>query len=131
LDLTAAFFFSLITQGTYSTDSINSDDESASSLVVNNITGGTDLNVSGRFFRTGTQELIARQGRDVNSNCDITLENLKVNKRTKRIESGEATFLLSGTSSGGRSFSVEGSIVFHEANSATIIINGNQYEVNR
>ena len=123
--------FSRTTEGTYNTDRISSDDESASSLTVDNITGGTNLNVSGSFSRTGTQELAARQRRSVNSNCEITLENLKVNKGTKRIESGQATFLLTGNSSGGRSFSVEGSIIFHGAGSATVIINGNQYEVNR
>ncbi|MFK8163948.1 MAG: hypothetical protein AB8H12_15990, partial [Lewinella sp.] len=106
-------------------------DESASSLTVNNLTGGANLNVSGSFFRTGTQESAARQQRSLNSNCEITLENLKINKGTKRIESGQATFLLTGSSSGGRSFSVEGSIIFHGSGAATVIINGNQYEVNR
>ncbi|WP_026231839.1 hypothetical protein [Neolewinella persica] len=123
--------FSRTTDGTYSTDRISSDDESAGNLTVDNITGGVNLNVSGSFSRTGTQKLMARQQRTVNSNCGITLENLKVNKGTKRIESGQAIFLLTGSSSGGRSFSVEGSIIFHGAGSATVIINGNQYEVNR
>ncbi|MFK8164638.1 MAG: hypothetical protein AB8H12_19485 [Lewinella sp.] len=123
--------FARTTDGTYSTDRISSDDESASSLTVNNLTGGANLNVSGSFSRTGTQELEARQQRSLNSNCEITLENLKINKGTKRIESGQATFLLTGSSSGGRSFSVEGSIIFHGAGAATVIINGNQYEVNR
>jgi hypothetical protein len=123
--------FSRTTDGTYDTDRISSDDESASTLTVDNITGGSNLNVSGSFSRTGTQELAARQRRSINSNCEIALVNLKVDKGTKRIESGQATFLLTGNSSGGQSFHVEGSIIFHGAGSATVIINGNQYEVNR
>jgi hypothetical protein len=123
--------FSHTTDGTYATDRISSDDESTSSLTVDNITGGTNLNVSGSFSRTGEQVLTARQRRTVNSSCAITLEDLKINKGTKHIESGQATFLLTGTSSGGRSFNVEGSIIFRGAGAATVIINGNQYEVNR
>lgn len=123
--------FSRTTEGTYDTDRISSDDKSASSLTVDNITGGTTLNVTGDFSRMGSQELTVRQHRSVTSNCIISLQNLKVNKGTKHIESGQAGFLLTGTSSGGRSFSIEGSIIFHGAGSATIIINDNQYEVNR
>ncbi|MEM9259104.1 MAG: hypothetical protein AAGA62_05620 [Bacteroidota bacterium] len=129
--LVRSLTFGRSSSGAYQTQRMSSEDSSKGNFTVDNLTGGTSLVVNGSYSRTGSQQMLTRGGRSFNSQIDLTIESLSINKGTKRIESGQSDFTLTGTSAQGRSFAVDGTIVFRGAGSATIIINGNQYEVNR
>lgn len=119
------------TNGTYTTQRMESDDNATVDWFVDNILTGTSLVVNGSYQRNGTQQITtARATRTYNSTVNFTIENLNINKGTRRIESGQATFTLTATGSGEQNIDFDGSVLFLGDGAAILIINGNQYEIN-
>lgn len=116
--------------GSYSTNRINSNDNSNASL---NVTGiefsASSLNFNGSLTRNGNQTIsINSKTRNVTSDINIELTNVSVNKSSFAIESGTGSVVISGNN-GSDSFSFSGSIVFNGNGNATLTINGNTYQI--
>lgn len=117
--------------GTYSTNRMNSNDNTSASL---NVTGiepsSATLFFSGDLTREGTQTItINSNTHEITSTITVTLTNLVVNKTTYQIESGSGTAILSANN-GTDPFSFTGDIVFNGGGSATLTLNGNTYTIN-
>ncbi|MAO32131.1 MAG: hypothetical protein CL824_01375 [Crocinitomicaceae bacterium] len=119
------------TAGTYSTNRVNSNDNSLTNL---NITGvepnETSLVFNGNLNRDGNQSFImGSKIRDVSSSISIIVSDISVNKSSLEIESGTGTVALS-VDNGNETFTFNGDIVFNGGGSATLNINGNTYQIN-
>jgi hypothetical protein len=116
--------------GSYSTPKLNSDDTMAFSA---NVTGlqpvASEFIYNGSYQRMGTQEYTSNfVNKYITSDYNSTISNITVSKSDYQITSGSADFTLTGYSNG-TPFSFTGSVTFNGDNTATIIINGNQYIV--
>lgn len=115
--------------GTYSTNRISSNDNTTGNL---NITGlqpsATNLTFSGNLARNGTQSLtINSKTHSITSTITLTLTNIVVNKTTYQIQSGTGSALLTADN-GTNTYTFSGSIVFNGGGSATLNINGTEYQ---
>ena len=117
------------TQGTYETARMSSDDSAESDWTVTQLLTGPNFVINGSYERDGSQASKVRDMRSFTSDILFTLDDLNIDKGTRRITSGIASFSISGASSTGNSFSFEGDIVFNGDGSATFIINGEQYTI--
>ncbi|MCB0632432.1 MAG: hypothetical protein R2824_07695 [Saprospiraceae bacterium] len=106
-----------------------SDDSSTGGWSMSNLTTGTEFVFNGNYSRTGSQESKVRNQTSFTSQIDFVLTDLKVGKLKRRINSGTATFSLTGESSTGQSYSITGSIVFLGDGEAEVTINGTTYPI--
>lgn len=121
--------FSRTTVGIYETLRMSSDDNASSNWTIDNLITGDNYVIDGNYTREGSQVSKVRSQNSFESSLAVTVTDLNVHKELKRIESGSATYALSGESSTGTSFLYEGEIIFLGNGSATVTINGNTYEV--
>ncbi len=128
-DIPSALNFTRSLQGTYETQRMESDDTADATLTIEQLLVGPNYVFNGGYERDGSQQSKVREMRAFNSNITINVDDLNVDKGTRRITSGLASFSISGSSSGGTGFEFEGDIVFNGDGSATIIIDGQQYTI--
>ncbi|MFK7932874.1 MAG: hypothetical protein AB8G22_05150 [Saprospiraceae bacterium] len=117
------------TSGTYETPRLNSTDAATSSWVLSSLITGDDYLLNGSYSRKGTQTSKVRDQVEFTSTINIELDNLSLDKGEKRISSGIASFSMSGETNDGNNFSVNGDIVFLGNGAATLVINGNTYQI--
>lgn len=116
--------------GIYTTNRMNSDDQSNSEFTVDNLLFGTSYLINGTIVRSGSQELTTNlNNRSVESTTTVVLTNLSVHKVNHTIESGEATVSITGTLGNGNAFSRSGSIVFLGNGTAILTLNGNEFTI--
>lgn len=121
--------FGMTTTGEYETQRMISDDNAASEWTISNLFTGASYTFTGSYSREGSQTAKVRDQNSFNSDLDVIITSLNVNKSTLRIDSGTATFKLVGSGTEGNRFSYEGSIVFNGNGAATITINGETFEI--
>jgi len=92
----------------------------------------TDPNyvMNGTFKRTGTTTLKISQEKSITSELNITFTELKYNKTGFVLESGTATVNLIGLTSDGKTFDINGSIVYTNSSTATLTIGDKSYTIN-
>ncbi|MCH2046445.1 MAG: hypothetical protein MK212_20185 [Saprospiraceae bacterium] len=122
--------FDATSSGTYTSNRINSNDNSSLAMDVSGLELLTpELNFAGTYNRRGSQDITFNSNnRSIESDFNITLTDVKVNKTTFKITSGSGSFTLSGTSGSG-AFNHAGTIIFNGNSSATLTINGNNYTI--
>lgn len=122
--------FSSNGNGTFKTSRIESNDSSTfSASVVGLQPTSSVMTYNVTYKRLGSQQLTTNQNtRNVNSELNSTLVDLVVRKSNYQVSSGSGTFTLSGSTNQGN-FSYTGSIVFKGNKTATITINGNEYNI--
>jgi len=129
LDIPQTATFSVSTDFMYNTPRIISDDDAVFTGTVSGINpSASSMNLAGNYRSTGTQELNFKEQERVNSSFAVDLIDLKVNKQSNIVESGSGTFLFSGASSDAN-FSYTGTILFKGNQTATLTLNGSDYEV--
>lgn len=118
--------------GSYSTLRIDSND---STNIVLNITGlqpATSTTViNGVLNRMGTQvytSVVTSNSKTIATELVINLTNITIDKNTYQIQSGTATFSITGTVNG-TTFTRSGSIVFLGNMEATLDLNGMTYQI--
>lgn len=121
--------FGRTTVGIYETLRMSSNDQANSNWAVDNLIAGDNYIINGSYTREGSQTSKVRSQNSFSSSLFVELSDLQVHKELKRIESGTATYALSGESTNGNSFHYEGQIIFLGDGSATVTINGNTYEI--
>ena len=115
--------------GNYETARMISDDDAAGDWLVENIVTGANYVINGSYSRQGSQTSKVRNLNAFTSNLQVGLDDLNLDKGTRRIVSGIASFTLTGSGSAGRSFSYEGDLVFNGNGSVTIIVNGHSHTI--
>ncbi len=121
--------FTRTTEGDYETTRMVSDDSATGAWTLDNLLLGDAYTINGSYVRTGSQESKVRNMTTFSSTVEFALADVNVDKDLYRITDGTATFTISGTGSGGRSFQYTGEIIFLGDGAATITINGNTYSV--
>ncbi len=116
-------------EGIYETNRIFSDDGASSSWTLTNLITGPAYLFNGTYSRNGSQTSKIGNQNSFSSTVDITSTDIAFDKSEQEINSGTATFILTGQGTGGNTFSFEGSITFTGDQTATIIINGNEYPI--
>ena len=86
--------------------------------------------LNGSFYRIHSLSQKSGAQRIFNSESEGSLTNLLVNKSTKKIEGGSATFSVTGQSSGGSTYEFTASVTFNGDGTATATINGVVYLIN-
>ncbi len=124
LDVPVSIDFSSQTNGSYASQRMTSTNSGTSSWNLDNLAVGTNFILNGTYSRTGTQSSLVREQNTFNSDFDLTLENIKIDKTTYEIESGTATYSLNAEVEGGNAYSYEGSITFLGDQTAEVVING-------
>lgn len=117
------------TTGEYETNRISSDDNAVSDWTIGNLVSGAAWTINGTYKRTGSQTLSVREQHSLTSELTMNVNSINVNKSTMRIDSGNATFKLTGNTSEGNSFTFEGNIIFNGNGTATVTINGQTFEI--
>ena len=117
-------------EGVYTTPYVNSNDLATASFEISSLDEEASfLVLSGEYNREGTQDLnFDENSRDISSSITSDLTDLVVDKSDYRIESGSGSVQLTAVNDN-NTFTFEGSISFNGNGNATIIINGNEYEI--
>lgn len=130
LRVPTSFGFNATSTGDYETTRMTSDDNASTDWTISNLISGSAYTINGSYTREGSQTSTVRnRSNSFTSEVNINITSLNVNKSTFLIDSGTATFTLTGSSTNGQNFSYQGSIVFNGNGTATITINGETFEV--
>ncbi|MBK8704283.1 MAG: hypothetical protein IPN33_12125 [Saprospiraceae bacterium] len=115
--------------GQWETPRMSSDDNANSSWNIGNLTTGSTYTLDGSYTRNGSQTSKVRDQNVFTSTLIITSDALNVNKTTRHIESGTASFTLSGSGTGGNNFFHQGSLQFNGNGEVVITVNGHTHTV--
>jgi len=121
--------FDRTAEGNYETARMISDDSAVGDWLVENLITGANYVINGTYSRQGSQTSKVRNMNAFTSSLQVGLDDLNLDKGTRRIVSGIASFTLTGSGTAGRSFSYEGDLVFNGNGSVTIIINGHSHTI--
>ncbi|NUO00860.1 MAG: hypothetical protein HUU01_09635 [Saprospiraceae bacterium] len=121
--------FDRTAEGNYETARMISDDSAVGDWLVENIVTGANYVINGSYSREGSQTSKVRNQNAFTSSLQVSLDDLNLDKGTRRIVSGIASFTLNGSGTAGRSFSYEGDLVFNGNGSVTIIVNGHSHTI--
>lgn len=121
--------FTSAAQGQWETPRMSSDDNAISSWNIGNLTTGSTYTLDGSYTRNGSQTSKVRDQNVFTSTLIITSDELNVNKTTRHIESGTASFTLSGSGTGGNNFFHQGSLQFNGNGEVVITFNGHTHTV--
>lgn len=130
LDIPVAIDYQRTATGNYETARMISGDNAGSNWAISNLIQGPNYVLDGTYTREGAQQSKVRNQYSFASSLLIEVDNLNIDKGTRRIQSGIAGFTLTVTGPESNEQTFEGDIVFNGNGTATIIINGNSYTVN-
>lgn len=130
LNIPLSLDFNRQSQGEYETPRMESSDNAEGSWTVSNLTLGANYILNGSYSRQGSQTSKVRQQNSFTSSIEIAVAELNFSKADREIVSGSATFILTGSGTGGNvNFTHQGSIVFNGNGTATLTVNGNSYDI--
>ena len=121
--------FASTSNGSFETQRLISNNASNSQWVVENLLTGTSYIINGNYARTGTSESKIHNQNTYGTTILIEVDDLHIDKSSRRITSGIANVSLTASSPDGNETTIEADIVFNGGGSATIIINGNSYTI--
>ncbi len=129
LNIPTSFDFNGTTDSNYEAPKLQGQGNSGMSFVITDIVQSLNLTLNGSFQRDGNQLLKGADPLSMTSQVSFHLVDLKINKVNQTVESGTATFSLSGETSEGIQFNFEGDIVFLGDGQATVTINGESFDI--
>jgi len=117
--------------GSYSGPNMSSSNSGSSNFGVGGLLpADTAFVINGEYKRAGSFSSKIDTSKHGNDNIDITISKLTLKKPSRRIESGTATFSITGSTPHKGSFSFTGTLVFNGDGTATLTVNGNVYTIN-
>lgn len=87
-----------------------------------------EFTANGDYSRNGEQTFKA-EGIVTESNMDMVVTNLKIDKTSEAITEGTAEVSVHGSTDAGDSFDFEGEIVFNGNGKATLTVNGKKFNI--
>ncbi|WP_343673862.1 hypothetical protein [Chitinophaga sp.] len=109
---------------------MTSDDSVNNKIVVTGLSAdSTFYTASQTYIRTGTQQAKFGKMHKFTSTVTVTSTNMKVNKTTLKIVSGTAKVNIKGESSGGKTFTLSGTLTFSGNDAASLVMNDTKYTV--
>ncbi|MDB5091452.1 MAG: hypothetical protein JWR09_5446 [Mucilaginibacter sp.] len=117
--------------GSYSSSRISSSNSGTSAFTVGGLNPtATNYVINGEYKRDGSFKSKVDTTNSGSSAIDITVKSLTLTKPARKIASGSATFIISGTVPKKGNFSYNGTIVFNGDGTANLTVNGTLYIVN-
>ncbi len=114
------------TSGTTNSVRVKSEGSSKGDYVLYGLAeADTEYVLNGDYKRTGTTKISAvsaAKEKTLTSVVDIVFSDVKIDKSTLKIKSGEATVKFTGTNEDGDSFSITGSITYSDNGTAVLTI---------
>jgi len=124
------FTFNFTGSSNYSGLLMTSSDASTGTFLVSTTPAADSYTVNTSYERKGTQTSKVGQKKGFTSDLKITSTNVLISKSTKEIISGTGTVSITGTTTGGKSFSFGGTITFKGNKQATVLFNsGTTYNI--
>jgi hypothetical protein len=124
------FYLDFSTSGNYETPRTSSNDNGSGSFDLDNCFNAETFYVlNGSASRYGTQVITILQQRTYTSTIEATFTDIEVDKMTYEILSGECSVKITGTTSSGFGFTVNGTLVFNGDGTITLTIGGSIYEI--
>jgi hypothetical protein len=121
---TLNFTFGL--RGTYDTPNLASDDTSHAEMVISDL-ASPSLRFNGTYTRMGSEVFKNRDMKEFSSLLVARLNDVTVEKATRRPAGGTINANLSGQFSGGSKFEVVAEVTFKGNQQMTIVINGKTF----
>lgn len=120
--------FTYTSNGTYTAPRMSSSDDGTYTMNVSGILpSNTQYNVVGSYTRVGTQTTKIRNELTFTATLGVALTQMNIDKTTKNISAGSATFTVTGETAGGETISKEGIITYNGDNTVTVNINNKDY----
>ncbi len=118
------------TEGNYNNNRMTSSDYGDATWELTGLNESVnEFTANGTYARNGEQTFKS-DGIVTESNMDITVTNMKIDKDSEEITEGTAEVTVHGTADGGESFDFEGQIVFKGGGRATLTVNGKTFNIN-
>lgn len=117
------FSFNFTGSSTYSGLLMSSNDSSTGTFMVSTTPAAANYTVNTSYERKGTQTSKVGQQKGFTSDLKITSGNVLISKTTGEIVSGIGTVSITGSTTGGKSFSFGGTITFKGNKQATVVLN--------
>ena len=117
------FAFNFTGSSTYSGLLMSSNDSSTGTFLVSTAPAAANYTVNASYERKGTQTSKVGKQKGFTSDLKITSSNVLISKITNEIVSGTGTVSITGTTTGGKSFSFGGTITFNGNKQATVVLN--------
>ena len=122
--------YSFNLQGTLDGRRLESEGVTAGDLMATGFNlSSSDYIVNGEMNRT--YSLLQKEGQQnsFNSQSEIIITDLSIDKNTRVITGGEVSFSVSGTRIGGDEFSFTATAIFNGDGTATVLVDGEEYIV--
>jgi len=117
--------------GSFSGPNLSSSNSGSSVFMVNGLLPRfTDFVINGEFKRAGSFSSKIDTAHHGNSNIDIVINSLTVEKSSRTIVSGNAAISITGDVPKKGSFTYTGTLVFNGNGTATLTLNGTVYIIN-
>ncbi|MCC6725816.1 MAG: hypothetical protein IT258_15000 [Saprospiraceae bacterium] len=124
------FDFLCHTEGSYNNNRMTSSDYGDATWELTGLNETVnEFTANGTYARNGEQTFKV-EGTVTESNMDIVVTNMKIDKSSQEITEGTAELSVHGTADGGESFDFEGQIVFKGDGRATLTVNGKTFNIN-
>lgn len=128
-DLPVSLTYNRTGEVSYESLRLISSDYAEGNWSMTNLLGGAEYLFNGSYERNGTQESKVRNQTSLESTVKFNLTDLAVGKVKRQINSGAATFTITGETSTGNSYSLSGTITFLGDGAAEVVINGTVYAI--
>jgi hypothetical protein len=125
------FAYQFTGSSAYTAPRISSDDSSAGQFTITGLQpAATQYTFNETYIRKGSENSLVGNQMSFTSTITIQASNLIVDKSTQQILSGTAAVSISGSTSGGKSFSYSGTLTFNGSQTATLVLgSGNTYSI--
>ena len=124
------FDFICHSEGNYNNNRMTSNDYGDANWTLEGLSENVnEFTANGTYGRNGEQTFKV-EGIVTESNMDIVVSNLKIDKSNEEITGGSAGMNISGTTDTGESFNFEGQIVFLGNGKARLTVNGKNFILN-
>lgn len=130
-DVPQEFAYQFAGSSSYTAPRISSNDSSAGQFTITGLQpAATQYTFNETYIRKGSETSLVGNQLAFASTITIQASNLIVDKSTQQIVSGTATVSISGSTSGGKSFSYTGTLTFNGSQTATLVLgDGNTYSI--
>lgn len=130
LNIPETLTYSAASTGSYEVPRMSSSDGGTHNFTIGGLNlSSTEFIYNGTYSRSGTQQSNINTQSSFTSNLQVTASHVTIDKTTRTITSGTAPITLTGSGSGGTTFTYPGTLVFNGNQSATLTINGNTYQI--
>lgn len=123
------FDFICHSTGTYNNNRMSSNDAGDANWALTGLSAGVnEFTANGIYTRNGEQTFKA-EGIITESNLNVVVSNLKVDKGSQKITGGTAEVNVHGSADSGESFDFDGKIVFLGNGKAKVTVNGKTFVI--